>query len=188
MEARPSDPWVAAERIRLLYGQTVLLLTANLINGALVLVALWDRVDWRIPLGWGLALVAVAAGRVLLWRGFRRAEPDNDKIGRWGSAFTMGSTLSGMVWGSAPLLFLQPGDHLALTLLAFVIGGTTAGALIESLGYVNFYLLTTLLALPGMRAWEAAGLLETERDVAHDEEVLASGELIADLRAPPART
>jgi glutathione S-transferase len=47
--------------------------------------------------------------------------------------------------------------------------------------------LARLLALPGMRAWEAAGLLETERDVAHDEEVLASGELIADLRAPPAR-
>lgn len=28
--------------------------------------------------------------------------------------------------------------------------GTTAGAFIESLGYVNFYLLTTLLALPGI--------------------------------------
>lgn len=30
------------------------------------------------------------------------------------------------------------------------ITGTTAGALIESLGYVNFYLLTTVLALPGI--------------------------------------
>lgn len=30
------------------------------------------------------------------------------------------------------------------------ITGTTAGALIESLGYVDFYLLTTLLALPGI--------------------------------------
>lgn len=30
------------------------------------------------------------------------------------------------------------------------ITGTTAGALIEALGYVNFYLLTTLLALPGI--------------------------------------
>ncbi|HWJ69252.1 MAG TPA: MFS transporter [Sphingobium sp.] len=28
--------------------------------------------------------------------------------------------------------------------------GTTAGALIEALGYVNFYLLTTILALPGI--------------------------------------
>ena len=30
------------------------------------------------------------------------------------------------------------------------LSGTTAGALIESMGYVNFYLLTTLLALPGI--------------------------------------
>ena len=28
--------------------------------------------------------------------------------------------------------------------------GTTAGGLIESLGYVNFYLLTTLAAVPGI--------------------------------------
>lgn len=30
------------------------------------------------------------------------------------------------------------------------VTGTTAGAFIESLGYVNFYLLTTILALPGI--------------------------------------
>jgi PAT family beta-lactamase induction signal transducer AmpG len=28
--------------------------------------------------------------------------------------------------------------------------GTTAGALIDAIGYVNFYLLTTVLALPGI--------------------------------------
>jgi PAT family beta-lactamase induction signal transducer AmpG len=28
--------------------------------------------------------------------------------------------------------------------------GTTAGALIEAMGYVNFYLLTTVASLPGI--------------------------------------
>jgi PAT family beta-lactamase induction signal transducer AmpG len=28
--------------------------------------------------------------------------------------------------------------------------GTTAGAMIEAMGYVDFYLLTTVLALPGI--------------------------------------
>ncbi len=41
-----------------------------------------------------------------------------------------------------------------LSAMASILGrfvqGTTAGALIESLGFVNFYLLTTLLALPGI--------------------------------------
>ena len=31
-----------------------------------------------------------------------------------------------------------------------LVTGTTAGALIEDMGYVNFYLLTTVLALPGI--------------------------------------
>jgi PAT family beta-lactamase induction signal transducer AmpG len=38
----------------------------------------------------------------------------------------------------------------AASVVGRVLTGTTAGALIEMLGYVNFYLLTTLLALPGI--------------------------------------
>jgi PAT family beta-lactamase induction signal transducer AmpG len=38
----------------------------------------------------------------------------------------------------------------AASVLGRVLTGTSAGALIETLGYVNFYLLTTLLALPGI--------------------------------------
>ena len=38
----------------------------------------------------------------------------------------------------------------AASVLGRVMTGTTAGGLIEAMGYVNFYLLTTLLALPGI--------------------------------------
>jgi len=38
----------------------------------------------------------------------------------------------------------------AASVVGRVLTGTTAGALIESFGYVNFYLLTTLLAFPGI--------------------------------------
>jgi MFS transporter, PAT family, beta-lactamase induction signal transducer AmpG len=38
----------------------------------------------------------------------------------------------------------------AASVVGRILTGTTAGALIESLGYVNFYLVTTLLALPGI--------------------------------------
>lgn len=38
----------------------------------------------------------------------------------------------------------------AASVIGRVLTGTTAGALIESLGYVDFYLLTTLAALPGV--------------------------------------
>ena len=41
-----------------------------------------------------------------------------------------------------------------------------------------------LLGLPAMREWEAAALAEPWRDEGHDQEALAAGALIADLRKP----
>ena len=38
----------------------------------------------------------------------------------------------------------------AASILGRFLTGTTAGSLIEAMGYVNFYLLTTLAALPGV--------------------------------------
>jgi MFS transporter, PAT family, beta-lactamase induction signal transducer AmpG len=38
----------------------------------------------------------------------------------------------------------------ASSIVGRFISGTTAGALIEAIGYVEFYLLTTALALPGI--------------------------------------
>jgi PAT family beta-lactamase induction signal transducer AmpG len=45
-------------------------------------------------------------------------------------------------------------QYALLSALASIAGrfltGTTAGSLIEAMGYVNFYLLTTLIAMPGV--------------------------------------
>ena len=38
----------------------------------------------------------------------------------------------------------------AASIVGRLITGTSAGALVEGMGYVNFYLLTTLAALPGI--------------------------------------
>ena len=55
----------------------------------------------------------------------------------------------------------------ASSIVGRTISGTTAGALIEALGYVNFYLLTTLAALPGILIYIYMlrhGLADTPRD------------------------
>jgi PAT family beta-lactamase induction signal transducer AmpG len=52
----------------------------------------------------------------------------------------------------------------AASIVGRLITGTTAGALIESMGFVNFYLLTTIAALPGIVMFVLlmrAGLAET---------------------------
>jgi len=51
----------------------------------------------------------------------------------------------------------------AASIVGRFVTGTTAGAMIEAMGYVNFYLLTTALALPGILLFWAmmrAGLID----------------------------
>jgi PAT family beta-lactamase induction signal transducer AmpG len=38
----------------------------------------------------------------------------------------------------------------AASVVGRLVTGTTAGAMIEAMGYVNFYLFTTVIALPGI--------------------------------------
>ena len=38
----------------------------------------------------------------------------------------------------------------AASIVGRVLTGTTAGAMVEAFGYVNFYLFTTVIALPGV--------------------------------------
>jgi PAT family beta-lactamase induction signal transducer AmpG len=57
----------------------------------------------------------------------------------------------------------------AASIVGRLLQGTTAGALIEMLGYVNFYLLTTIAALPGIALFVLlmrAGLAETPAETA----------------------
>jgi len=78
-------------------------------------------------------------------------------------AFTIGfENLASGIGGVVVVAYLSALCNLAFTATQFallsaaasVVGrlvtGTTAGALIESLGYVQFYLLTTVVALPGL--------------------------------------
>jgi MFS transporter, PAT family, beta-lactamase induction signal transducer AmpG len=74
-------------------------------------------------------------------------------------------------------------QYALISAAASVVGrfvtGTTAGSLIEGLGYVNFYLLTTLLALPGilLYAWMLrSGLVD--QSIGRDD--------VADAEASPA--
>ena len=91
-------------------------------------------------------------------------------------AFTIGfENLASGIGGVVVVAYLSALCNLAFTATQFallsaaasVVGrlvtGTTAGALIESLGYVQFYLLTTVVALPGLLLYLfmlRAGLIE----------------------------
>jgi PAT family beta-lactamase induction signal transducer AmpG len=97
-------------------------------------------------------------------------------------AFTIGfENLASGIGGVVVVAYLSALCNLSFTATQFallsaaasvvgrLITGTTAGGLIESLGYVDFYLLTTVAALPGIVLFVLlmrAGLAETPAETA----------------------
>jgi len=110
-------------------------------------------------------------------------------------AFTMGfENFASGVGGVAVVAFLSAVCSLRFTATQFamlsaaaaILGrfltGATAGALINSMGYPNFYLLTTVLALPGILLFwwmMRSGLVDAALGSAgtqHESEVKAEGQ------------
>lgn len=90
----------------------------------------------------------------------------NEGLTRFGGPFLAGSTFGAVDAFFAPVVFRAQSYGLPLT----------DGAP----GYVQ-----RMLALPSMRDWYAAALQEPWREVAHEEEARAFGEVIEDLRVAP---
>ena len=148
--AASQSAYVTAERIRLLYRLAPAMLAANLINGTLVVVALWGAVAPSLLLGWAGALGAVTLLRIGLWLWFRRRRPAEADMPLWARAFTVGSTVSGLLWGSTAFLFVRAGEPVTLLVISFVIGGMAAGSvtgLASHLPAFWLYLAGTVLPL-----------------------------------------
>lgn len=89
-----------------------------------------------------------------------------DGLARFGGPFLAGANFTSVDAMYAPVAFRIQTYGLELSEPA--------------LGYAR-----RLLDLPAMRDWAGAALAETFREPAHDREIEAAGELIADLRATP---
>lgn len=142
-------PSVAAELIRLLYRHVPAVLTANLVNSSLLLAALWHQTDHGLLLGWVAAVMVLTFVRVALWLRCRH-HLDDAEAARWGFLYTLGSAISGMLWGSTALLFVHPDNPSSLILVSFVIGGMGAGAVTSLSAHLpafHLYLLCSILPL-----------------------------------------
>jgi glutathione S-transferase len=87
----------------------------------------------------------------------------NQGLKKFGGPFLAGDKFSAVDAFFAPVVLRAQTYHLPM-----------------SVGAHNYQ--KTLLALPAMRAWYEAALLETWREPAHEAEVLAAGYVLADLR------
>ena len=139
-DVRLEDARVHAELLRAVYAAAPAVLTANLVNGALVVLVFWSVVPTRLLIGWYALLCAAVGIRAWLWSRHRRERPPPEQADRWGRLATIGSGASGTLWGAAGAMFLVPDSPIHEIVLAFVLGGMGAGATVSLAAHLPAFL------------------------------------------------
>src|SRR5215472_6660253 len=133
VEQRNIDSELSDAQISALYQHMPMVLAVNVVNSALVALVLasyMEQTRWWIFFGLVVSLTGVrAAGWIWYSRNRKRVEAAII----WKIFATVGSGLSGFLWGMGSTFFL-PDNIVEQTFFAFVIGGMCAGALV-SLSY-----------------------------------------------------
>jgi hypothetical protein len=143
------DREISSAQFLALYEHMPMVLAVNVVNSALVALVLasyMEQTRWWIFFG-----CTLTGARAIGWiycRYQRQAAEDKTK---WTLFATIGSGVSGLLWGASSTLLL-PDNIIEQTFLAFVIGGMCAGALVSLSYYLPAfvaYVFASALPLAG---------------------------------------
>ena len=126
-------------QIRALYQHIPIVLLVNIVNSALVAIVLASykgQIWWLVFLALTIALTGANA---LGWVRYRRTSGWAQSASRWAAAATVGSGLSGLLWGVGSALLL-PDNLVEQTFVAFVIGGMCAASLVAFSNYLPAFI------------------------------------------------
>lgn len=120
-------PDIRHHLLRLCVGSLPMVLAANLVNGALLSIALSASIGWQALAVWYASLALMVLARAVVALSHRRSS--NPDAWRWYALFVAGCATSGFIWGAAGWLFQSKGGVVSDALLGLVLGGMGAGAL-----------------------------------------------------------
>jgi len=109
---------------------------------------LWDVIARGALIAWAAAMATALVARALLTVVYRHIAGESPSA-RWGTAFTLGSAASGILWGAAGV-WLFPSNSLAYQLFVlFVLMGMGAGAIASLTAFMPaFYAFLPVSLLP----------------------------------------
>jgi signal transduction histidine kinase/CheY-like chemotaxis protein len=116
-----------------------MVLTVNVVNSGLVAIVLASylgQIQWLVFLA---LTVALTAARVVGWSCYRRRDQTAHATTKWAICATVGSGLSGLLWGAGSA-FLLPESLVEQTFVAFVIGGMCAASLVSFSDYLPAFI------------------------------------------------
>ena len=127
-EQQPDRANIEARQIEFLYRNAKVGLAVNVVLALLMTWVLWDRVPSATLSLWLVAILALTAIRTAKIAMFHRRPVSDAQAAGWRTAFLIGSTLTGALWGMSVWWFEPYGDLATPVFLAFALGGLMAGA------------------------------------------------------------
>jgi len=140
---------VLAEQTSQLYAAHTMGVIATVLNALILSYVLSPVTEHSVLFYWLTALFLIAAGRTTLAMAYKKAKPSPEYAFYWKQRFFLGAFLSAATWGTAAIFLFPEHDPARQVFLAFVIGGTAAGA-ITSLSYISniIYIYLAMLMFP----------------------------------------
>jgi len=136
---------IFSARIQALYRHTPMVLTVNIVNSGFVA---WVLASYLGQSSWWLFFVLSAflsVARTICWIYYRHNRTSGKQT-LWAAFATIGSALSGLLWGGSSL-FLLPENVVEQTFVAFVIGGICAGAVVSLSYYLPAFIAYVYLSV-----------------------------------------
>ncbi|MCB0338938.1 MAG: hypothetical protein KDD53_05005, partial [Bdellovibrionales bacterium] len=122
-----SEEHLYSEKVDLIGQQSAIIYAIVLFNAGLFSFISWDHTSHQVLIFWFLSVLVLTLVRARLVYLYHHRDRVRDRSLWWGRAFTLGAGLSGVSWGVLAPLFFRSSSALEQLLIAFLVGGMSAG-------------------------------------------------------------
>jgi signal transduction histidine kinase len=131
---------IYAAQIQALYQHLPMVLTVDVVNSALVSIVLASYLGHTLWLAFLTIAIGLTGARAVGWFRYQHDTSPLSATTKWAVAATVGSGLSGLLWGAGSALLLSD-DLVEQTFVAFVIGGMSIAALVAFSNYLPAFIV-----------------------------------------------
>src|SRR5688572_2214550 len=114
---------VRTEQVRSVYLQSPYTTIGSLAAGALLVGVMWGQVSPTILVSWAVILCLHQALRILHYRSYMKATPEDQAEEKWARRYMFAATTAGLIWGSAGFLMFVPESVPHQAFLSLVLYG-----------------------------------------------------------------
>jgi two-component system, sensor histidine kinase len=146
------DAKAEAELTRLLYRSAPFGLFSNIALPIILVVGAGAEIALSSRIAWLTAILVVTLARIALQAAFARRPRGDAALPPWRTAFGIGVSAAGCIWGFGEWMFLDTSALIPRCLAVFMIAGMTAGAARSVAPVRQFYLIYVLTTLTPVAA------------------------------------